>query len=84
MDKDKIIDALVSQIQCMYENNIINGYGNESFENWCEDGEAFRTTYDDCSEDELSAMIVGMRYIADCVDNLTQKIENYKETLSEK
>lgn len=84
MEKGKVIEALVSQIQNMYENDIIEGYGTECFEGWCEDGNLFRDSYDDATEDELYAMIIGMKQLAPYVNALTQKIEEFIQTLSEK
>ena len=79
MNKKEIIKAVVGQIENMYENNIIHDYGTECFECWCEDGEVFRMTYDNAKEEDIKNMVDCMKFLAPCVDRLTQEIENYAD-----
>lgn len=77
MTKNEIASAIVSQIENMYENDIINGYGTESFECWCEDGQLFKDMYPYASEDDVNSMIECMRTFAPYVDQLTNEIEKF-------
>ena len=55
----------------MLENNIINEYGNESFEGWCEDGAVFENSYPDESEEYYQECTKLMKNVSSLVDKLT-------------
>ncbi len=58
------IKKVIEQIIAMFNNNVLNDNGLETFEGWCEDGEVF--------ENEKQINI--MKIIATDVDNITEKI----------
>jgi hypothetical protein len=55
----------------MLNNNILNDNGNESFEGWCEDGDVFRYSYPDETEEFYNDCIREMKVVAPIVDRLT-------------
>lgn len=63
--------AVTETLVNMLENNIIYGYGNESFEGWCEDGDVFETSYPSGDEEFQQECRRLMREIAPLVDKLT-------------
>lgn len=63
--------AVSGQIVNMLINNIINGYGNETFEGWCEDGAVFETAYQNATKEFYEECEKLMREVAPLVDKLT-------------
>jgi hypothetical protein len=63
--------AVSGQIVNMLINNIINGYGNETFEGWCEDGVVFETAYPNATKEFVSECNKLMKEVAPLVDKLT-------------
>lgn len=74
--KKEIIKAVVGQIINMLDNNILEGYGNEHFEDWCSDGEVF----DDVEHDEafINECMELVRQVSPFVDQLTYDILKLK------
>lgn len=71
--KRAALEAVVSQLVAMYENNVLKGNGNETFAGWCEDGAVFN-----CLEyrDECIEL---MNQLAPHVDTLTNAIVGIEE-----
>ena len=71
--KRAALEAVVSQLVAMYENNVLKGNGNETFAGWCEDGAVFN-----CLEyrDECIEL---MKQLAPHVDALTNAIVGIEE-----
>lgn len=63
--------AVTEQIIVMLTNNILNEYGNEGFEGWCEDGVVFENTYPNMSEDFYDECEELMRKVSPIIDDLT-------------
>lgn len=63
--------AVTEQIIVMLTNNILNEYGNEGFEGWCEDGAVFENTYPNMSEDFYNECEELMRKVSPIIDDLT-------------
>lgn len=68
MTKAEIKIAVAGQIAAMIENDILNGYGVESFIGWCEDGEVFFNN--GIEEGDLDECIALMKEVAPIVDDL--------------
>lgn len=69
---DKVIKKRVcGQILNMLENNIMCDNGNEHFLDWCENGDVFRDSYPNESEEVYKEMEELMRKVAPLVDELT-------------
>lgn len=62
--------AVADQLAGMIKNNIVNGYGVESFRGWLEDGEVFRNI-DFCEGDVEKAMKLADQ-LAEAVDTINQ------------
>lgn len=73
MARETIAKRVCNEVINMYLNDVINGYGTESFEGWCEDGDVF---IDDCDPQTMNECIVLMHKIAPFVDALTDKMVN--------
>ena len=71
MEKITPKKAVTEQIIVMLENNILNEYGNESFEGWCENGDVFENSYPDMPDDFYRACEDLMERVSRIVDNLT-------------
>lgn len=71
MENSRVKKVVTGQIINMLNNNILDDYGNESFESWCEDGDVFRSSYPDESEDFYNDCIREMKLVAPIVDRLT-------------
>ena len=71
--KRAALEAVVSQMVAMYENNVLGENGNETFAGWCEDGAVFN-----CLEyrDECIEL---MKQLAPHVDALTNAIVGIEE-----
>lgn len=65
--------AVTEQIVNMLTNNIINENGNETFDGWCEDGEVFRTSYPNETEEFYIECDTLMDKVSDLVDKLTYR-----------
>lgn len=63
--------AVTEQIITMMGNNILNKYGNETFEGWCEDGAVFENTYPNATKEFYDECEKLMRKVAPLVDKLT-------------
>ena len=63
--------AVTSEIVSMIENNILNGYGNETFTGWCEDGVVFENTFPNRTKEFYDECVKLMEQVAPLVDNLT-------------
>ena len=77
-DKSEIKRIVAEQICNMIDNNIVRGYGNESFVGWLEDGDIFFNVPDDDTpptEEEVSEIMDFVHSIADLVDNLTWRLD---------
>lgn len=73
-DEDNVItpkQAVTEQIMAMLNNNILNKYGNESFEGWCEEGAVFENTYENRNKEFYNDCEKLMREITPLVDKLT-------------
>ena len=68
MTKKDIKLAVANQIQNMMYNDITEGYGVESFECWCEDGEVFEN--EGMSKEEANECMALVREVAPLVDEL--------------
>lgn len=69
---------ITAQIINMLENNILNGYGNEGFIGWCENGDIFLDAYPHESEEFINELCQLMRDVAPIVDKLTYNhLANY-------
>lgn len=68
MTKKETILAVANQIQNMMYNDITNGYGVESFESWCADGEVFEN--DGLNKEDVNECMTLVREVAPIVDNL--------------
>ena len=64
-------NAVSGQIVNMLINNIINKYGNETFEGWCENGAVFETSYPNATKEFIEACEELMKKVAPLVDDLT-------------
>lgn len=74
MTKSEIKTEVAGQIAAMIENDILNGYGVESFIGWCEDGEVF---FNNGIEDgDLEECIALMKEVAPIVDDLVMNYLN--------
>ena len=71
MEKLNVKQAITEQIISMLNNNILNEYGNETFEGWCEDGAVFENTYPDATKEFYEECEKLMREVAPLVDKLT-------------
>ena len=71
MEKITPKKAVTGQIINMLVNNILNEYGNESFEGWCENGDVFENSYPDMPDDFYCACKDLMERVSRIVDNLT-------------
>ena len=71
--KRAALEAVVSQLVAMYENNVLGENGNETFAGWCEDGAVFN-----CLEyrDECIEL---MKQLAPHADALTNAIVGIEE-----
>lgn len=77
MTKSEIKIEVAGQIAAMIENDILNGYGVESFIGWCEDGEVF---FNNGIEDgDLEECIALMKEVAPIVDDLVMNYLNPHE-----
>ena len=63
--------AVSGQIVNMLINNIINGYGSETFEGWCENGAVFENSYSNATKEFYEECEKLMREVAPLVDKLT-------------
>ena len=63
--------AVSGQIVNMLINNIINGYGNETFEGWCENGAVFENSHSNATKEFYEECEKLMRKVAPLVDKLT-------------
>ena len=68
MTEKEIKLAVANQIQNMMYNDITEGYGLESFEAWCDDGEVFEE--EGMSKEEAEECMALVRKIAPKVDDL--------------
>ena len=71
MENSKVKKAVTEQIINMLTNNILNDYGTESFEGWCENGAVFEYSYDNESKDFYVQCEKLMKEVAPLVDKLT-------------
>lgn len=72
MDKDITTKkAVTEQVISMLYNNIIQENGNETFKGWCEDGEVFRISYPNESEEFYTKCNIIMDEISNLVDKIT-------------
>ena len=63
--------AISGQIVNMLVNNLINEYGNETFEGWCEDGAVFENAYPNATKEFYVECVKLMKEVAPLVDKLT-------------
>ena len=68
MTEKEIKLAVANQIQNMMYNDITEGYGLESFETWCNDGEVFEE--EGMGKEEAEECMALVRKIAPKVDDL--------------
>ena len=68
-DEKGVVIAVTQVLIAMLENNVIAGYGTETFEGWCENGAIF-------DEDGRDACIELMHKVAPVVDELTYNYLN--------
>ena len=71
MENSKVKKAVTGQIINMLTNNILNDYGNESFEGWCEDGAIFELSYPFATPEFCAKCEKLMREVTPLVDKLT-------------
>ena len=71
MENSKVKKAVTGQIINKLTYNILNDYGNECFEGLCEDGDVFRYSYPDESEEFYTECIREMKVVAPIIDRLT-------------
>ena len=71
--KRKALEAVVSQLVAMYENNVLLENGNETFAGWCEDGAVFNCL--ECRDECIELM----KQLAPHVDALTNAIVGIEE-----
>lgn len=62
---------ITNQIISMLHNNIVLRNGNETFVGWCENGDMFRTTYPNQTEEWYNEMETLMNEVAPLIDKLT-------------
>lgn len=66
---------VAAQIMGMFENNILNQCGMESFVGWVEDGDTFYVSYEgEYTEDQIKEAIQLAMEISDNVDVLSWKL----------
>lgn len=75
MDKNEIKRIVAEQICNMIDNNIVRGFGNESFVGWLEDGDVFFNGDTPFSEQDVNEIMAFVRGISDMVDDLTWKLD---------
>ena len=68
MTEKEIKLAVANQIQNMMYNDITEGYGLESFEDWCQNGEVFEN--EGMSKKEADECMALVRKVAPKVDDL--------------
>ena len=71
--KRAALEAVVSQLVAMYENNVLGENGNETFAGWCEDGAVFNCL--ECRDECIELM----KQLAPHVDALTNAIVGIEE-----
>ena len=82
METNEIKRIVAEQICNMIDNNIVRGFGNESFVGWLEDGDIFlnhglpeEENYRTFTEEEVNEIMTFVRGISDMVDDLTWKLD---------
>lgn len=65
---------VADQIMNMFDNNILNECGFESFIGWVEDGDTFREAYKGATEKQIEEAIALAKEITPIVDELSWKL----------
>lgn len=76
MTQKQAVKKVCDQIIAMLYNDISEGYGVESFEGWCENGEVFRLD-GECDDPEHCWELA--QKVANSVDKLTYELEQMME-----
>lgn len=79
LTKEEIKVIVAEQICNMLDNNIVRGFGGESFIGWLEDGDIFFNADTPYSDEDIEEIMKFVREIADLVDNLSWKLDPQNE-----
>lgn len=76
---NEVLKNVVEQVINMLTNNVIEEYGSEGFEAWCEEGEVFK----DNNVSNLDKHIKVMERLAPLVDALSNEIDRIEDEENE-
>lgn len=74
MVKSEIKMVVAEQICNMLDNNVVRGFGHESFVGWLEDGDIFANGDEPMSDEEIDEVMRFVHKIAPLVDELSWKL----------
>ena len=79
LTKDDIKVIVAEQVCNMIDNDIVHGFGGESFEGWLDDGDIFANGDEPFSDEEIEQIMAFVREIAPLVDDLSWKLDPNNE-----